>query len=96
MDNHSEKRVSQRIEVEVPVALDHGMATTRDISWSGIYFLTDQYFAAGKDLNFTLDLTHALPGKPIQLECQATIIRTEEIGDKLGVAAKICDFQYLH
>jgi hypothetical protein len=62
----------------------------------GIFFLTDQAFVQGGALNFSLDLSYALPGKPIKLDCQGEVIRIEKIGDTFGLAAEINDFQYLH
>ena len=96
MHHADEKRASQRIQIEVPVYIGSEKATTRDVSWAGIYFLTDQSFAEGGDLNFALDLSYALPGKPIKLDCQGKVIRIERHGDKFGIAAKIDNFQYLH
>ena len=96
MNPTDEKRASQRIQVEVPVYIGHEKAVTRDVSWAGIYFLTDQTFAEGGELNFALDLSYALPGKPIKLDCQGEVIRVEQRGEKFGIAAKINNFQYLH
>lgn len=95
--NHSDdKRASQRIRVEVPVYIGQEKAVTRDISWAGIYFLTDQPFVEGGALSFSLDLAYAQPGKPIKLDCQGEVISVEQLGDKSGIAAKINNFQYLH
>ncbi len=96
MIHHKEKRASQRIEVEVPVYIGQEKALTRDISWAGIYFLTEQSFSEGGDLNFSLDLSYALPGKPIKLDCHGEVIRVEQLGKKYGIAARINNFQYLH
>lgn len=96
MNHHHEKRASQRIQVEVPVYIGQEKAMTRDISWAGIYFLTDQSFTEGGDLSFSLDLSYALPGKPIKLDCQGEVIRVEERGGRYGIAARINNFQYLH
>ena len=96
MNNDHEKRASQRIQVEVPVYIGHEKAVTRDISWAGIYFLTTQAFDEGKKMSFSLDLTYALPGKPIKLDCQGEVLRVEKLGNQYGIAAKINDFQYLH
>jgi len=96
MNQHEEKRASQRIQVEVPVYIGKEKAVTRDVSWAGIYFMTNQFFSEGGDLNFSMDLTYALPGKPIKLDCQGEVLRVERHGDKYGVAAKINNFQYLH
>ena len=92
----SEKRASQRIQVEVPVYIGQEKAVTRDVSWSGIFFLTDQAFVQGGSLIFSMDLSYALPGKPIRLDCQGEVIRIEQFGKKFGIAARINDFQYLH
>jgi hypothetical protein len=91
-----EKRASQRIQLEVPIYIGHERAVTRNISWAGIYFLTDQSFVEGGDLSFSLDLTYALPGKTIKLDCQGEVVRIEQRGEKFGIAARINDFQYLH
>lgn len=91
-----EKRASQRIDVEVPVHIGHERAYTRDISWAGIYFVTNQSFLEGRDLRFSLDLSYALPGKPIKLDCRGEVIRVETHGERYGVAVKINNFQYLH
>jgi hypothetical protein len=94
MTHPSEKRASQRIQVEVPVYIGQVKAVTRDVSWSGIFFLTDQAFVQGGSLNFSLDLSYA--GRPIKLDCQGEVIRIEQLGEKFGIAAKINDFQYIH
>lgn len=91
-----ERRSSQRIQVEVPVHVGQEETVTRDVSWSGIYFFTEQIFAVGGDLSFSLDLTHALPGKTLTLGCQGEVIRVEQHDGKIGIAARINDFQYLH
>ena len=96
MNRAEEKRASQRIQVEVPVYIGHEKAVTRDISWAGVYFLTDQSFSEGGELSFSMDLTYALPGKPIKLDCQGEVIRIEQHGEKFGIAAKINNFQYLN
>jgi len=88
MTHPSEKRASQRIQVEVPVYIGQAKAVTRDISWAGIFFLTDQTFFQGGALNFSLNLSYALPGKPIRLDCQGEVIRIEPFGEKFGIAAK--------
>ena len=96
MKHADEKRASQRIQVEASVYIGQEKAVTRDISWAGIYFLTDQSFAEGVPFNFSLVLAYALPDKPIKLGCEGEVIRVEQHGEKFGIAAKINSFQYLH
>jgi hypothetical protein len=93
--NH-ENRSSKRIQVEVPVYIGQEKAISRDVSWSGIYILTEQPFEQGCKLTFALDLAYALPDKPIKLDCQGEVIRVEQQGLKYGIAARINNFQYLH
>jgi hypothetical protein len=94
--NHYEKRVSERIHVEIPVYIGPEVLVTRDISRAGIYFLADHPFVAGGDLNFSLGFAYALPGKPIKLGCQGEVVRVDQYDGKFGVAAKINNFQYIH
>ena len=94
--NQDEKRASQRIQLEVPVYIGGEKAVTHNISWAGIYFLTDQPLEAGGALNFSLDLAYTLPGKPIKLDCQGEVVRVEQRDWKFGIAAKINNFQYIH
>jgi hypothetical protein len=91
-----EKRASQRIQVEIPVYVGHKEAFARDISWDGIYFLTDQVFTEGGGVNFSLELDYAMPGKPIKVGCEGKVVRVERHGEKFGIAAKINSFQYFH
>ena len=60
--SHDEKRSSQSTQVEIPVYIGQKETITRDVSWSGIYFQTDQSFVEGDGLNFLLEFTYALPG----------------------------------
>jgi len=96
MTPDQENRSSQRIQVEVPVYIGQEKAISRDVSWSGIYFLTEQSFEQGCELTFALDLAYALPGKHIKLDCQGEVIRVEPLGLKYGIAARINNFLYLH
>ena len=91
-----EKRSSQRLQVEIPVYIGQEETITRDVSCSGIYFQTDQSFIEGDDLNFSLELIYALPGKQIKLGCQGEAVRIEKRGEKFGIAAKINSFQSIH
>ena len=94
--NHDEKRSSQRIQVEIPVYIGQEETMTCDVSCSGIYFQTDQSFDEGDDLNFSLELIYALPGKQIKLDCQGKAVRIDKRGEKFGIAAKINSFQSIH
>jgi len=94
--NYDEKRASQRIHLGVPVHIGQEESVTRDVSCTGIYFLTDHQFVEGVHFEFSLDLAYALPGKLVRLGCKGEVIRVETQDGKIGVAAKINNFQYAH
>ena len=94
--NPDEKRASKRIPIEVPVYIGREKSITRDVSWDGIYFLTNRLFTEGGNLDFSLDLAYALPGKPVKLGCQGKVIRVEQHDGKFGIAVKINNLQYIH
>jgi len=96
MNASPEKRHEERFALEVPVMLENGRGISRDISQSGIYFVTDQPLAPGGVVKFSVKFDHIRPGKPIQLDCQGSVLRVEAAGEKLGVAASISHFWCVH
>jgi hypothetical protein len=86
-------RKEERFATTVPVRLEHGGAVTRDVSASGIYFVTDVQFEAGTTVRFALDF-QSFPGGPIQVNCIARVVRVEEHGEKRGVGAAIQSFEF--
>jgi hypothetical protein len=91
-----EKMSSVRLQVEIPVYIGQEETITRDVCYSGVYFLTDQSFVVGDDLNFLLEFPYALPGKKNKLDCQGEVVRVEQRGKKLGIAVKINNSQYIN
>lgn len=96
METPQDKRCEERFLLEVPVMLENGMGLTRDISSSGIYFMTDQPLTEGGTVKFSVKLEHIRPGKPIQLDCQGQVLRVEAADGKHGVAARISEFWCVH
>ena len=43
---------------------------------------------------FTIMLEHADPAGPIQMKCRGEIVRVEESGQKIGVAATINSYSF--
>ena len=96
MITHSDKRHEDRIPIEVPVALEAGAGLSRDISRSGIYFLTGEAMVPGSMVRFSIELDHIRAGKPLRLDCQGQVLRIEQASDKYGVAASISEFWYVN
>ncbi len=94
--NPVEKRVSERVHVELPVYLGQEELVTRDISRVGIYFLSEDLFAKGKTLSFSLAFDYALSGKPLKFSCLGEVVRVEPQDKKFGIAAKIKDLKFIH
>jgi len=92
----AEKRLAERIHVELPVYFDEEASVTRDVSRVGIYFLSDCLLTKGRYVSFSLDLDYALPGEPIKMICHGEIVRVEPHEGQYGIAAKIHDLQFLN
>jgi PilZ domain len=84
-------RSEERVPAALPVRLDRGTGITRDVSASGVFFETDVDYAPGSAISFAIDL-HGPAGK-MMLKCQGQIVRVEDRGGKVGVAAKIVESQ---
>lgn len=91
-----EKRVAERVHVELPLYIGQEESVTRDVSRSGVYFLSEGLFVEGKTLNFSLCFDYTLPGEPIRLSCLGEVVRVEPHNQKFGIAAKIKDLKFVH
>jgi len=83
-----------RYKAKVPVEFKSGQGLTRDFSASGIYFETDRSFLPGQPLEFTIFLEHADAAGPVRVKCLGEIVRVEENGNKIGVAATINSYSF--
>lgn len=89
-----EKSRAPRHQGKLPVKLKDCKGITRDFSSSGIFFETDRSFSPGQPIEFTIMLEYADPRGPIQMECRGEIVRVEESGQKIGVAAAIHSYSF--
>ena len=96
MNLYDDKRSAERIPIEVPLILEHGIGITRDISFSGIYFNTQESYAPGDYMRFTLELEFAIADGPVNLDCQGYVLRVEKVGEQYGIASTIDEMTYLH
>jgi len=90
----SEKRRATRHQGKLPVKLKDAKGVTRDFSSSGIFFETDRSFSLGQPIEFTIVLEYADPAGPIRMKCRGEIVRVEESGQKIGVAATIDSYSF--
>ncbi len=87
--NEAERRGAARQPVALPVELEGGHGITRDFSSSGIFYETEKAFSLGQAIEFTIVIDHLDTRMPIHLKCQGQIVRIEEKGEMIGVAAAI-------
>jgi hypothetical protein len=88
-------RSEHRETMALPMTLrDGGYGVTRDISASGLFFLTDAEQALGGTVDFEIDLE--LPGGPVKLVAQGQIVRIERRGRKTGVGVKLLQSRLEH
>jgi PilZ domain len=86
-------RKEERFEAELIVKLEGGEGVARNVSASGIYFLTDVALEVGQPVKLTLEFENVATG-PIAVNCIAHIVRVEQRGPMSGVAASISSFEF--
>lgn len=92
--DRSDRRQAPRFRIAIPVELEGGRGTTRDVSLSGVYFETDQSFAPGEQINLALVLERVSPGRPVRLECEGRIVRVSRFDTQIGVAVAFSSYRF--
>jgi len=82
-----EQRATARFDTHMPVHTPQGAGTTRNISAQGVYFETDVVPREGALVNFFIEYT--LHGRPHRLLCEGKVVRVEQQGARVGVAARL-------
>ena len=90
----SDQRRATRHKGKLPVQLANGQGITRDFNTSGVYFETNQSLSAGQPIEFSIFLRHVNPKCPVRLKCVGEIVRVDENGPKIGVAASITSYTF--
>lgn len=106
--SHSEQskdhRSSQRFAVNVAVRVktshsDEEVAcSSRDVSRSGIFLVTDQTLPENSPIEFTMKLrTPGAPEAGVQVLCSGTVVRVvAPSDDSVGMAVTIDSYRFLH
>lgn len=85
MATHTDRRKEYRSPVSRPVFLENAHGDTRNVSASGVFFLTNGAYKVGDKISFSVDVY----GSRVMAKCQGVIVRTEQHGELLGVAVKM-------
>lgn len=104
MSDNSDRREARRFVMNLPVrvlAKDANgpelKAHTRDVSYRGLYFLTDARFEKGSQIDFIITLPHQIiPAGDVSIRCHGQVVRVEkaEHGPH-GIAAKIERYEFV-
>ena len=70
----------------VPIVMNGTAGITRDISATGVFFEIDEDATAGSHIEFAIELE--TPGGKLKLLCIAEVVRVENLGSKIGIAAE--------
>jgi len=84
------RRMQERVGAEIPVQFTDGASgVTRNVSPSGLFFVTDSDMSVGQTLRFSLEFDH--PGGRLTLDCLARVVRVESSEGKRGIGAVIVE-----
>lgn len=87
-------RREERFAAELPIRFEGGSTgVVRNVSESGVYFVTDAALEEGQAVSFTVEFRD-IPSGPIAVNCVALIVRREEQGAGRGVGASISSFEF--
>ena len=106
METSIERRSSRRFTMTLPVTVRSDGpsgtvekdARTRDVSFRGLYFLTDGEYQAGTHIEFVLKLPKevTLVGD-VFIRCYGDVVRVEALAEdgNRGIAARIERYEFL-
>jgi hypothetical protein len=87
------ERKDERFKSDLKIQLDRGEGTVRDVSASGIYFVTEVALKVGEPLKFTLEFQNPDTG-PLSAHCIGRIVRIDKQKSASGVAASIDSIEF--
>ena len=104
MSDGSERREARRFNMNLPLRVFSREAKgrelnaqTRDLSYQGLYFLTEADFEVGSEIDFVITLPQQVTQSgDVNIRCQGKIVRVETTeSGRMGVAAKIARYEFL-
>ena len=100
----TERRASRRFIMSLPLTVRSNgpagtverSAQTRDISFRGLYFLTEAKYEPGNPIEFVLTLPREITQSgDVNIRCFGQVVRVEVNDSKSGVAARIERYEFL-
>jgi hypothetical protein len=103
MGDGSERRVARRFTMSLPLRVlpresrsSELRAQTRDVSYQGLYFLAEEPFEVGSEIEFVITLPQQIAQTgDVDIRCRGQIVRVESVSNgRMGVAAKIERYEF--
>ena len=104
MADGAERREAQRFTMSLPMRVlpreekGHEVdANTRDVSYRGLYFLTDADFKVGNEFEFVITLPQQVTqSSDVNIRCLGQVVRIEPTDNgRVGIAAKIARYEFM-
>ena len=104
MADGAERREARRFTMSLPLRVlpreDTGRevdASTRDVSYRGLYFLTDADFKVGSEIEFVIILPQQVTQSgDVNIRCLGEVVRIEPTENgRMGIAAKIARYEFM-
>ncbi|HUL35904.1 MAG TPA: PilZ domain-containing protein [Candidatus Eisenbacteria bacterium] len=104
MGDLSDRREARRFAMNLPVrvlAQDANgpelKANTRDVSYRGLYFLSEARFEKGSEIDFILTLPQQIvTAGDVNIRCHGHVVRVEQDDTgHTGIAAKIEKYEFI-
>src|SRR6266403_4550091 len=104
MADGAERREARRFTMSLPMRVlpreTQGReldAHTRDLSYRGLYFLTDANFEIGNEIEFVITLPQQVTQSgDVNIRCLGEVVRIEPTENgRVGIAAKIARYEFM-
>ena len=86
-------RKEERVFADVRVAFAGGEGVARNVSASGICFITASAFEEGQPVELHIEFPD-LPGGGLEVTCYARVVRVAQEGTSRAVGAEIAHFEF--
>jgi hypothetical protein len=104
MSDGADRREARRFTMSLPMRVlpleargRELSASTRDVSYRGLYFLADAKFEIGSEIEFVITLPQQITQSgDVNIRCQGQIVRVEPSENgRVGIAAKIARYEFM-
>lgn len=104
MTDGADRREARRFMMSLPMRVlapeaqsKELRASTRDVSYRGLYFLSEAKFEVGSQIDFVLTLPQKVASSgEVDIRCHGQVVRVDASANgRIGIAAKIDRYEFL-